>query len=288
MAWIESHQKLEKSSKLIHMARILGVNKYQAIGHLHAFWWWALDDAKDGNITAMDNIMLAEISGWSSYCHEAQELERVTDLVAPSLELWGQALQESGFSVTLKSGERYIKNWQRYTERYFDGMERISKQRELTNERVRRYRERNADVTQDVTLPERSVTHLTIPDLTVPNQTKENITPSAKAGILRFSKPSAKEVEDYAITIGFPLEGQQFIDYYESKGWKIGNSPMRDWKAAVRTWKRNGYQTNGGTNGTNGSKSFSSDDFKRISAGRSSDLRKIPPPGEILARIRDL
>ena len=30
-----------------------------------------------------------------------------------------------------------------------------------------------------------------------------------------------------------------FIDYYESKGWKIGSSPMKDWKATVRRWSRN-------------------------------------------------
>ena len=53
----------------------------------------------------------------------------------------------------------------------------------------------------------------------------------------KFIKPSVQEVTAYAESIGFNLDGQQFVDFYESKGWKIGNSPMKDWRAAVRTWK---------------------------------------------------
>ena len=31
---------------------------------------------------------------------------------------------------------------------------------------------------------------------------------------------------------------QRFVDYYESNGWKVGKNPMKDWRAAVRTWKQ--------------------------------------------------
>ena len=37
------------------------------------------------------------------------------------------------------------------------------------------------------------------------------------------------------------MNAQQFFDYYESKGWKVGKSPMKDWKASVRTWEKNDY-----------------------------------------------
>jgi len=50
--------------------------------------------------------------------------------------------------------------------------------------------------------------------------------------------PSVEEVEKYARSINFLLKGHKFIDFYQSKGWKIGKSTMKDWKAAVRTWKR--------------------------------------------------
>ena len=54
-----------------------------------------------------------------------------------------------------------------------------------------------------------------------------------------FIRPKAEEVNAYAIEIGFTLDGSQFIDHYEARGWLIGKNPMKDWKAAVRTWKRN-------------------------------------------------
>jgi len=50
-------------------------------------------------------------------------------------------------------------------------------------------------------------------------------------------KPTDQEVSEYAKSINFVLSGDDFVDFYESKGWLIGKNPMRDWKAAVRTWK---------------------------------------------------
>ena len=59
----------------------------------------------------------------------------------------------------------------------------------------------------------------------------------------RFVKPTLEEVKHYFEQIGVTQSdlGQKFIDFYESKGWKIGKTPMKDWKAACRTWKNNGF-----------------------------------------------
>lgn len=53
-----------------------------------------------------------------------------------------------------------------------------------------------------------------------------------------FSPPSAEEVSAYCRERGNSINAQTFVDFYASKGWKVGNSPMKDWKAAVRTWER--------------------------------------------------
>ena len=37
---------------------------------------------------------------------------------------------------------------------------------------------------------------------------------------------------------GNGIDAQSFVDFYESKGWVVGKSPMKDWKAAVRTWEQ--------------------------------------------------
>ncbi len=52
-----------------------------------------------------------------------------------------------------------------------------------------------------------------------------------------FTPPTSKEVEEYAKTIKFDLNGESFCAHYEARGWMMGKSKMKSWKAAVRTWK---------------------------------------------------
>ena len=59
-----------------------------------------------------------------------------------------------------------------------------------------------------------------------------------------FRKPSAEEVKAYCKERGNSIDPEAFVDFYESKGWVVGKSPMKNWKAAVRTWERNGFGTN--------------------------------------------
>jgi hypothetical protein len=52
-----------------------------------------------------------------------------------------------------------------------------------------------------------------------------------------FVPPSISEVSDYAKKIGYNLNPEAFVNSYEQKGWMVGKSKMKDWKAAVRNWK---------------------------------------------------
>lgn len=54
----------------------------------------------------------------------------------------------------------------------------------------------------------------------------------------RFSKPPVDDVRQYMAELSMNDMSQRFVDYYESNGWKVGKNPMKDWKAAVRTWKQ--------------------------------------------------
>lgn len=53
----------------------------------------------------------------------------------------------------------------------------------------------------------------------------------------KFVKPTLEEVKQYCEERNNNINPQTFIDFYESKGWKIGSTPMKDWKASVRTWE---------------------------------------------------
>ena len=55
----------------------------------------------------------------------------------------------------------------------------------------------------------------------------------------RFTPPTVEEVAAYCQERGNKVNPQQFVDFYASKGWIVGKSPMKDWKAAIRsTWER--------------------------------------------------
>ena len=56
----------------------------------------------------------------------------------------------------------------------------------------------------------------------------------------RFAPPTLDEVQAYCEERGNNVDPERFIDYYTSNGWRVGKNPMRDWKAAVRSWERSG------------------------------------------------
>lgn len=55
----------------------------------------------------------------------------------------------------------------------------------------------------------------------------------------KFIEPTLEEVEAYCRENGYIFDAASFVDYYAANGWKIGQSKMVDWKAAVRKWIRN-------------------------------------------------
>ena len=68
------------------------------------------------------------------------------------------------------------------------------------------------------------------------NINNNNITYSNKKAL--FKKPTLDSVKSYCIERNNNIDAEAFLDFYESKDWKIGKNKMKDWKAAVRTWER--------------------------------------------------
>ena len=57
----------------------------------------------------------------------------------------------------------------------------------------------------------------------------------------KFIKPSIDEVKQYCEERRNNINPEQFIDFYNSNGWRVGKNSMKDWRAAVRTWERNNF-----------------------------------------------
>lgn len=53
--------------------------------------------------------------------------------------------------------------------------------------------------------------------------------------------PKIEEVRAYCNLRENRVNPEQFMDYYESKGWMVGKTKMKDWKAAIRTWERRNH-----------------------------------------------
>ena len=102
-------------------------------------------------------------------------------------------------------------------------------------------------ITNDNTVTE-SITPITVSvsgSVSVSDSVSVNESPSetkrekqAKEKRLRFSAPSVDEVRDYCRERGNSIDAETFVDFYASKGWKVGNSPMKDWQSAIRTWEK--------------------------------------------------
>ena len=80
--------------------------------------------------------------------------------------------------------------------------------------------------------------HNTNPHNTNPNNIKEKNL--KKESPSNFKKPSLEELESYAKEIEANFSVNQFFDYYEANGWKVGKNSMKDWKATMRMWKHRG------------------------------------------------
>lgn len=70
----------------------------------------------------------------------------------------------------------------------------------------------------------------------------------------RFRAPSPAEVDEYARSYAASKEldldstdfdPERFVDFYAQKGWMVGRSHMKDWKATVRNWLRTSKPRNG-------------------------------------------
>ena len=112
--------------------------------------------------------------------------------------------------------------------------------------RVRKHRERkkalqcNTDVTQAKQLCNGEIEIELEKDIEI----EKEIHSSAKSTTTkrkRFEKPTLSQITQYCLERNNSVNAEQFYDYYESNGWKVGKNSMKDWKACVRTWERNGY-----------------------------------------------
>lgn len=75
-----------------------------------------------------------------------------------------------------------------------------------------------------------------------PTSNLKEIYASSPPRAARFTPPSVEEVRVYCAERKNSVDPERFVDFYASKGWLVGKSKMKDWRAAVRSWERSDSQ----------------------------------------------
>jgi hypothetical protein len=72
-----------------------------------------------------------------------------------------------------------------------------------------------------------------------PNATERGHGDDGSAPRRRFKPPTPEEVDEYCASRPDrpSIPGDEFVDFYASRGWMVGRNKMKDWKAGVRTWE---------------------------------------------------
>ena len=77
-----------------------------------------------------------------------------------------------------------------------------------------------------------------VPDEATPPRKRKTEQPQPKK-VARFTPPTVEEVQAYCTERGNKVDAQRFFDFYTANGWHQGRGkPIKDWRAAVRTWER--------------------------------------------------
>lgn len=131
-----------------------------------------------------------------------------------------------------------IPNWEKH-----QSLDKFAQAKEKTRKRVAQYRERQKQLTNsecndccNVTVTECNATDK---DIDIDKDKEKDINNSKPSS--RFTPPTLEDVGAYCLERKNNVDPERFIDYYTSNGWLVGKTKMKDWKAAVRTWEKNGY-----------------------------------------------
>lgn len=142
---------------------------------------------------------------------------------------------ESGTPIALCGNERF------YAERVMMQEDRFKKSYDITAKKNRENgskggRPRTEENPQKPKLTQKTETETETETET--NTETDTLSPNGEKSNKHFAPPSVDDVAEYCRFRGNDIDPEQFVDFYAAKGWKVGNQPMKDWKAAVRTWER--------------------------------------------------
>lgn len=178
--WIQVEDTIREHDKIYNLSDKLGIPDAYAIGLMVCLWAWASSNAPDGDLTSFPPRAIASAAKWDK-------------TGAKAASQFYDALFEVRFLEKLEDGRIVIRNWEKRATLIVDYAEQ---QREKTNERVKRYRDRKKKQKVTAEIPEKPSCNVSqpekcnvtdtlqnddvtpIPNHTIPNHTINNKTTS--------------------------------------------------------------------------------------------------------------
>lgn len=77
--------------------------------------------------------------------------------------------------------------------------------------------------------------------VTAPEAKRKGAAANPAFGNPKQIPPLPEWVTAYSAHVGYPMDGEKWCASYEAKGWAIGKARMKNWQAAVITWRTNRY-----------------------------------------------
>jgi hypothetical protein len=184
----------------------------------------------------------------------ASELGMTTDALDDFLTYLSDADEcglinyKDGCVTTDRTQEDLVTAMSKRQQKSIAGRVSAEKRRENTNKSSSLFNDRSTAVEQpcnrdstpvnreDKRREEESINTTPLP----PSQPDQTTEPRADKPPNRktFVQPTLDEVKAYCQERRNSVDPEQWLDHYTANGWKVGKSPMSDWRAAVRTWER--------------------------------------------------
>ncbi len=222
--WIKLTTDMFDNRKVKHLRRLPDGNNIVLI--------WVMLLTMAGRCNSGGMIFLTENIPYTPkmLADELDFEENTVQLALASLEQLNMIVTNNGFFS--------IAGWEEYQN--IEGMDKIREQNRLRKQKQRERQRLPEGQSRDShgTVTECHATDIEEDKDKEKEVEVENTVQKRK----RFVPPTLEEVQDYCFERNNGVDAQRFIDYYTANGWLVGKNKMKDWKAAVRTWERNGTQ----------------------------------------------
>lgn len=193
--------------------------------------WWGVANAMAlwlhilVNANWKDGFFLGEPIPRGSFVTSLPKLSDETGMSESTIRRWLKRFEDDG-QIEQKVTNKYrvikVLNYSAY--------------QDIPDDRV------NSQVTGQVNSQMTGQVNSQVNSQVTPNRTKITIEQSNKgtnSNSSRMKRPTLDEVQQYISENHYAVNASEFMDYYESNGWKVGRNPMKDWKATVRKWHSN-------------------------------------------------